>query len=388
MEALSLYLHIPFCVKRCTYCDFNTYAGMGTWIPAYLAALKDEMRAAASICGEKPDVHTIFFGGGTPSVLTAQQIRDLLEAADAYFSVREDAEITLEANPGTVDRVGLLEMRKAGVNRLSFGVQSANPEELRVLGRIHSPLDAIRAVADARTAGFDNLNLDMIFALPGQTIESWARNLEFALRLRVEHLSLYSLIVEPDTPMFDWAGRGLLDLPDDDRAADMVEQAMEMLAREGYLHYEISNWARSAQLSSRHNLQYWRNRPYLGLGAGAHGYCLGQRTANVRAIPEYIRRVRGGPASGFPAAETVTPVNREDEIKETMMVGLRLVEEGVGEADFRYRFGIELDQHYRKPIERFLQIGLLQWSGDAPQRRLHLTKRGVLLGNRVFAEFV
>jgi oxygen-independent coproporphyrinogen-3 oxidase len=316
------------------------------------------------------------------------------------FSILEGAEITLEANPGTLSLDYLQALRELGINRLSLGMQSANPEELRLLERLHGFEDVIRAVTWARRAGFDNLNLDLIFGLPGQSLESWLQNLELALGLQPEHFSLYALTLEHGTPLAHWVDRGLVPLPDPDLAAEMYEHASERLEAKGYIPYEISNWAIPDHAGQpkvcRHNLQYWRNLPYLGLGAGAHGYAAGVRTANLLSPAGYIRRLTEGPAMPTdlpllfpctPATLTAQPVDRQAEMGETMMMGLRLVREGVSADGFYTRFGQGLDQVYEKEIEELISVGLLEWGG-AGQECLRLTRRGRLLGNQVFMRFV
>jgi oxygen-independent coproporphyrinogen-3 oxidase len=394
MSDYSLYLHVPFCRHRCSYCDFNTYAGLEALIPEYTRALGREIELAAESAGERLPVHTIFFGGGTPSLLPAGSFEQVFEAIGQGFDLQDGLELTLEANPGTVSLEYLSDLRSLGFNRISLGMQSADPGELRLLEREHGFVEVIEAVAAARRAGFANLNLDLIFGLPYQTQASWQRTLDLALGLHPEHFSLYALTLEHGTPMQNWTARGLLSEPDPDLAADMYEWAAEALEQAGYVQYEISNWAarggEDTILACRHNLQYWRNRPYLGLGAGAHGYAGGVRTANVLAPAAYIQRCLEGSARPFPctpATATVTPVDRGAEMGETMMMGLRLVREGVSDADFQARFGQALCEVYDEQISRLSGLGLLEWGGEQGDR-LRLTKRGRLLGNRVFLEFI
>jgi oxygen-independent coproporphyrinogen-3 oxidase len=391
MQPLSLYLHIPFCRHRCGYCDFNTYAGLQDLIPAYVEALITEIRIVGQGAGKKLPVHTVFFGGGTPSLLPASDIARILNAIGDEYALQNNAEISLEANPGTVSLDSLRGMRAAGVTRLSFGVQSANPEELRLLEREHDFGDVIEAVKWARQAGFDNLNLDWIFGLPGQTLESWKRNLNLGIELKPEHISLYALSIEHGTPFKEMSGRGLFPDLDSDLAADMYEFADERLDQAGYKQYEISNWAQldgdGQPLACRHNLQYWRNLPYIGLGAGAHGFVEGLRTANVLAPAVYINRLKNAHASEFPrspATANADAVDAQREMGETMMMGLRLVDEGVSREQFRQRFGNGLEEVYGKEIGRLEQRGLLESAADV----LRLSKAGRLLGNQVFMEFV
>ncbi len=344
--------------------------------------------------GERISAYSVFFGGGTPSILPNASIQKILETLRDGFDLSADVEITLEANPGSVSLDYLKALRAIGVNRLSFGMQSANELELQWLTRQHTFNDVIQAVDWARAAGFDNISLDLIFGLPGQAMETWENSLEQALSLAPEHLSLYSLIVEPETPLFRWVERGLVELPDDDHAAEMYEWAMERLERAGFVQYEISNWAkpdvRGELMSSRHNLQYWLNLPYLGFGAGAHGYAAGVRTANVKPIDSYIQKIMHGMPLPFPlspANDLSIPVDRHEEIAETMMVGLRLTEAGVNAQSFQDRFGEGIEENFARQIHRLKQDGLLEWV-EGQNRRLRLTKNGRLLGNRVFREFI
>jgi oxygen-independent coproporphyrinogen-3 oxidase len=417
MVAYSLYLHVPFCTHRCGYCDFNTYAGLESHIPAYVTALCAEIAWLGETSPGKLPIHTIYFGGGTPSLLPAVELERILAALKDAFELQPEAEISLEANPGTLSPGYLRDLHSLGVNRLSLGVQSAHPGELRLLERIHTYPEAIQSVTWARQAGFDNLNLDLIFGLPEQTLQTWQNTLQLALGLEPEHFSLYALTIEPDTPFGKWSKRGLLSPPDPDLAADMYELASEVLAINGYTQYEISNWAKSAPSptispssashSCRHNLQYWHNLPYLGMGAGAHGYAAGYRTENLLSPIKYIQcfkedrqptAARRQPAAqpnlteiGFPwtpATQIIHHIDRQTEIGETMMMGLRLTETGVAAQAFSERFGQPLDALFGPQIERLIRLGLLEWAVHEGESVLRLTSRGRLLGNQVFMEFI
>lgn len=392
----SLYLHIPFCRHRCGYCDFNTYAGLDYLVSEYCRAVRRELQIIASSSGRNIPVHTIFFGGGTPSLLPVNEIEAILNQAARNFQIQEDVEISLEANPGTVSLSYLRSLRQAGVNRLSFGVQSANVFELRMLEREHSYVDVIEAVTNARRVGFDNLNLDLIFGLPHQSLVTWQHTVMLALGLQPEHFALYALTLEHGTPMQQWAARGILAEPDADLAADMYEWASDSLDAAGYSQYEISNWALSDAQgihSCRHNLQYWRSLPYLGFGAGAHGYADGVRTANVLSPNAYIQRCLNGADRVFPrspAAVNVIELDRPTEMGELMMMGLRLTREGISETEFLRRFERPLEAVYPHQIQRLTRLGLLEWAsiGSDGERCLRLTKPGRLLGNMVFREFI
>jgi oxygen-independent coproporphyrinogen-3 oxidase len=393
----SLYLHIPFCTHRCAYCDFNTYAWQAGSIPAYVRALCNEIAAAGASTPQRIQAQTVFFGGGTPSLLAADQFAAILVAMRASFDLDAEAEISLEANPGTVSPDSLRDLRRLGFNRISFGVQSAHPDELRQLERSHDFFEVIDSVDWARRAGFENLNLDLIFGLPEQHLDRWQATVKLALGLRPEHLSLYALTVEHGTPFGRWAQRGLLSLPDPDAAAEMYEWAGGYLAEHGYAQYEISNWAKPG-FACRHNLQYWRNLPYLGFGAGAHGSAGGLRVANVLRIKTYIDRCHSLNPRPFPLSPATVNqqhISRRVEMQETLMLGLRLTDEGVPAQVFRRRFGQEMDEVFGGEIRELLDLGLLEWS-DSPLlsgegtrgRVLRLTQHGRLLGNQAFMRFV
>lgn len=407
MDSFSLYLHIPFCRHRCSYCDFNTFAGQEKWIPAYGTAICQEIGAVAHAAQLHPGfkdqaplpVHTVFFGGGTPSLLPLEVLEQVLQALRSHFNLAADAEITLEANPGTVSLPTLQGLRQLGVNRLSFGLQSAHPDDLRLLERQHDFFDVVRAVEWTRRAGFDNLSLDLIFGLPEQPLSRWQDSLERAVGLEPEHLSLYCLTIEHGTPLEKRFRRGLVPVPDDDAAADMYDYAIDRLEQAGYMQYEISNFARRGSggqwMTCRHNLQYWTNRPYLGLGAGAHGYAGGVRTMNVGGIRPYIERCQADSAPGDPkpfptgpAARRTIAVDTPTEMQETMMVGLRLTQDGVALRAFQARFGVEMEDVFGKEISRLKQAGLLEVDEQKDGPHLRLTRRGRSLGNQVFMHFV
>ena len=394
---VALYVHVPFCRSRCAYCDFNTYAGLDDLMPAYVAALCREIEAAGGRWG-RLTVPTIYFGGGTPSLLPLDLLAKLLHALRLTFDVLDAAEITLEANPGTVTPAHLRSLRGLGVNRLSLGVQSAHDDELRLLGRIHTWAQAMETVEAARVAGFDNLSLDFIFGLPAQTLSRWRETLEAALLLEPEHLSLYCLSVEEGTALEQRIGSGELPPPDDDLAAEMYELAEEMLAQAGFFHYEISNWAKVtsqsplsnlqvlestsekiSQFVCRHNLAYWRNERWLGVGAGAHSWLGGRRWGNVRHPREYITALERGDR---PVAE-MEEIDHRLEMGETMMMGLRLAE-GVRAGVFEARFGEPMECVFGEELRELRELGLLEWDGRAAR----LTARGRLLGNQVFVRFV
>jgi oxygen-independent coproporphyrinogen-3 oxidase len=393
---LSIYLHIPFCTTRCGYCDFNTYAGLEAIIPDYVGALTSEITSAAEAIQERDRVvHTVYFGGGTPSLLESDQVASVLHTIETAFTVLPGAEISLEANPGTVSRAKLASLRRIGVNRLSMGAQSSSWDELRLLERTHTSRDVEFAVSAARAAGFANLSLDLIYGLPGQSLHTWIESLRWAIGVGVDHLSAYALTLEKGTPLTRKVVRGLLPAPDPDLAADMYQAATDILGEAEFVQYEISNWARRAngsgegppRFACRHNLQYWRNRPYLGVGAGAHGSLQGWRYRNVLSPRGYIdrgRSRRGGDPLFAPARGDARRIPPDEDMDDTMMLGLRLTEEGIDPSGFQGRYGQHPDIRYGDRLRQLGEVGLV----ERDSRRIRLTPRGRLLGNQVFQAFV
>ncbi len=357
-------------------------------IPAYVDALCREL-ALVGAAGSRPAIHTVYFGGGTPSLLSAQEVARILEQVRLAFAPVGAPEVTLEVNPGTVGEGYFRRLREAGVNRLSLGAQSYQPADLKLFRRVHTWQDVVAAVAAARQARFDNLSLDLIYGAPGQDLSGWRISLEQAMALQPEHLSLYSLGVEPGTAMHSWVEHGVVSAPDPDLAADMYEVAGDMLTRQGYEQYEISNWARPGY-ACRHNLQYWLREPYLGFGAGAHGFAADTRYAVVASPQEYIRRLNGtSVGSRFPlspavAVETVEVIDSSEARAEYMLLGLRLTDAGVSRAAFARRFGLSLEDCYPNQLRELESLGLIEALPD----RVRLTAWGRLLGNYAFAYFV
>ena len=361
-------------------------------LPQYIEALCQEQRLLSSKVKEKIPVGTIFFGGGTPSLLKTEHLQKILETASECFDLMESLEVTLEANPGTVTAESLKAIRSLGINRISFGMQSAHPGDLQILNRQHIHGDVIQAVAWCKQIGFEHINLDLIFGIPGQTLDRWENTLDLALQEHVDHFSLYSLSVEDGTPLKKWIDHGLLTQPDNDLAADMYETAMDKLAQEGFIQYEISNWVRDDGLENRclHNLQYWRYLPYLGFGAGAHGFINGVRTENISGIDDYISRIATCTQTVFPAGPAYInsiSLSNWEQMQEYLMVSFRLTDEGVSRSDFLERFGKSIDATFEKQLSRLLRQGLIEIH-PKDQDRLRLTRRGRLFGNQVFVQFV
>ncbi len=391
-----MYIHIPFCTRRCGYCDFVTVAGQDKLIPAYLARLGNEIDHYARQIQEmgNHNVHTVFLGGGTPSRVDPGQIAQLLSRIKSGFPVEPDCEITIEANPGDLTSEYLSILADSGVNRLSIGVQSAQPGDLKVLDRSHGFEDVKAAVLTAQHSGFENISLDLIYGIPHQTMAGWEDTLRRMVSLETMHLSLYALTVEAGTPLETKISRGLVPMPDDDQSADMYELASSILVEHGFVQYEISNWARRDQsgrlLQSEHNRQYWLNDPYLGIGVGAHGYIKHVRYANTKKINAYIHQ--SGQQSNvdqffFPACEDLEVIDGERQKQETMMMGLRLVREGVSSERFKQRFGEEMEDVFESEIGHWTRLGLLEWVFEGG-KRLKLTEKGYLLSNQVFRDFV
>ncbi len=388
-EPFSLYLHIPFCTAKCGYCDFNSYAGQDHLIPNYSDALVQEARLWRKATQGRA-VATVFFGGGTPSLMPIDEFASIMAGVRGAFDVAPDAEISLEANPGSLDEVYLRGLLELGVNRLSIGVQSFHNDELSDLDRIHSSADAGAAFEAARAAGFRNVSLDLIFGLPDQPLERWQHSVEEALRLDPEHISLYALTVEAGTPLARSVARGRTPAPVPDAQADQYEWTVERLCSTDFEHYEISNWAKEG-FRCLHNLTYWQCRDYLGLGAGAHSYLDGVRFATAALPDRYVALVNesseaagqateGGagdtPMRQVVTGETMTP---ELEISDTLILGLRLTQ-GVSLTAFEERFGVGVMDAAGDAVRASIDDGL----AEIADGHVRLTARGRMLGNEVF----
>lgn len=383
-DPIGIYIHVPFCAHICPYCDFNTFAGQSALIPRYVAAVQQEILAQGRLfLGRKAG--SIFLGGGTPSQLSPAQLADILRSCADAFDLLPNAEITMEANPNDLDEAYCAGALQAGINRLSIGAQTFDKRGLRTLGRLHEAADVGGALAAARRAGFANISLDLIYGWPGQTLQQWDADLTQVLGGDVggsvpDHLSLYSLIVEPGTPMADAVTRGILTPVDDDLSADFYELAVEKLADAGWRHYEIANWASRPEFYSRHNAVYWRNGDYAGIGAGAHGHHRGVRGMNQPSPQRYIATLTREESP----QTNVEQIDQRTAIGETMMLGLRLLEDGVSATAFQARFGVSLGDFFGQELARLSELGLL----DVNPTRVRLTDRGALLANSVCAEFL
>ncbi len=398
LPPIGVYVHIPYCVKKCPYCDFNSYslsahAGPGRGavdsMPEadYVRALCAELAHYRTREGWKNrEVKTVFFGGGTPSLFAPAAIKTVLDAIGESFVVAGDAEITIEANPGTIDEAlgaeKLAGFCEAGINRISFGAQSFSPSKLNRLGRIHRAEDVPRAVEFARTGGIAQVNIDLMFGIEGETLEEWERDLEMGLSLNTDHLSVYGLTIEPGTDFDRWTRRGKKLSADDDLQADMYELTQQKLKQAAFEHYEISNYAKEDS-RCRHNMGYWLGYDYLGIGAGAHsflrsGSLWGMRWSNVPGPALYIERA----SSLGDCSQRIDQVGLEQARTEFFFLGLRL-KEGISKAEFESRFSESFELRYRETVERLSDDGLIAESSD----RLSLTRKGFLFADTVMASF-
>lgn len=394
---MELYIHYPFCVKKCSYCDFLSAPADEAQRAGYVQALLGEITAMSAFV-RRDTVETIFIGGGTPSLMTPGELTMLMDTLRRRFIVSPDCEITLEANPGTLHMDFLRAMTDAGINRLSLGLQSASDRELACLGRIHKYADFCKSFDMARAAGIRNINVDLMSALPGQTLSSWERTLKAVAAFEPEHISAYSLIIEEGTPFAKLYGDEKEEnasmappLPDEDTERQMYVRTEALLARYGYERYEISNYARPG-FECRHNIGYWRRVPYLGLGLGASSLIDNRRFDNTRDMKKYIvafgeKGIKGSvsEAEADRCHEHIQLISREDAMAEFMFLGLRLTS-GVNDRDFRKDFGVSFMEVYGEPIDRHCREGLLNYIEATGQ--LALTAHGIDLSNYVLCDFL
>lgn len=383
-QTLELYVHIPFCKKKCRYCDFLSFAGEEWTQETYIQALIREIGAWRG--KENKKVSSVFVGGGTPSILSVRRMEEIFEALRESFFLAEDAEITIECNPGTLEKEKLEVYKCLGVNRLSLGLQSAKNEELRLLGRIHTWETFLESFQMARKAGFENLNVDLISALPGQTMESWRETLEKTIALSPEHISAYSLIIEEGTPFYQEyeedakireAGGDPQFLPSEDAERQMYEDTEKILGNAGYSRYEISNYAKPG-MACQHNMGYWQRKEYIGLGLGASSLYREGRWRNPENLLEYCNRKQD-----MPERKDLQKLSRKDQMEETMFLGLRLME-GVEEEAFFREFGCTCREVYGEVLDRLEDQGLLKEENG----RIFLTSHGIDISNYCMAEFL
>lgn len=376
MKPAGLYVHIPFCSSRCSYCDFATSLYQTELAERYVCAVVEEIRSSAHV---RQPADTIYFGGGTPSLLQPSQLERIVAALYKQFAIDEAPEITLEINPGSVNKDKLSEFRRLGINRASFGAQTFDDAELAKLGRSHNTADTLRTFSDLRASGFTNISFDLIAGLPGQTLDRWEQNVEIALELQPEHLSFYLLEVHSGTPLAEHIRRGLQPVPDDDLAGMMYEWMLERAVAAGYEHYEISNLCRPG-FQSRHNVKYWTTAPYYGFGCSSHSYDgRARRWSNHRDVSQYVKLIESGAA---PVVEE-QQLDEHDVRAEALFLGMRLMR-GINLREYRQAFGIDLCDEHGDDLGRFREAGLVEFDGDL----VRLTRTGALLSNEVFAAFV
>lgn len=371
-DSLELYFHIPFCIKKCDYCDFLSGPATRAGQEAYIYALLREMKAVSAI--EKRTVDTVFIGGGTPSVPECGIMEKLLQGIGKNFQLAADAEVTIEANPGTLTPEKLALYRRYGINRISIGLQSPENQELRALGRIHNYQQFLESYHMAREAGFSNINIDLMFAIPGQTGEAWRAHLRQVAELKPEHISAYSLIIEEGTPFAECE----LDLPDEDTEYQMYEDTAGILAEYGYQQYEISNYAKDGY-ACRHNIGYWKRTEYLGLGLGASSLYGENRFSNTRDMQEYL----GFSGNTERIRKDVLKLSLKDQIEEFMYLGLRMTE-GISEIDFEQNFGQKLENIYGSVLQKYKETGFLEKTGT----NWRFTRKGIHVSNHILAELL
>lgn len=375
----GIYIHIPFCHYKCIYCDFDSGVYPQSLITDYLAALRLEILHAGEDDALSDLVaDTIYFGGGTPSVLRGEHIEEILDTVRRCFTIREPVEITLEANPGTLTREKVRRYASAGVNRVSVGAQSFHDEELKMLGRIHTAEEIRRSVDVLREAGIENINLDVIAGLPHQTMERWQRTMDALFALHPPHVSMYLLDIHEETALADLIRKNVLPPPDEDLMAALYYAFVDRATAEGYEHYEISNFCRPGH-HSRHNLKYWSDQPYLGLGCSAHSYDLTRRWWNLPTPTAYSAAMR----TQGTARVGVLSLTPEERAREALFLGLRR-REGINLSDFSQRYGIDVLTRYGPDLESLREYGLIEWEGE----QLKLTRKGLILANEVFTVFV
>lgn len=375
----AAYLHIPFCAQICHYCDFNKVFLQGQPVEEYLESMDIEMKNTVEAYPFS-QMNTIFVGGGTPTVLTEQQLELFLASIHKHLIPKtlENLEFTFEANPGDLTLQKLKLLKEGGVNRLSFGVQTFNDKLLESIGRTHRREDVFRTIELARVAGFTNVSLDLIYALPNQTVDDFKETLDIALSLEVEHFSAYSLIIEPKTVFYNRMRKGTLNLPSEENEANMYELLMDTMERNNYHQYEISNFAKNG-FESKHNLTYWNNEEYYGIGAGAHSYLQGKRIANAGPIKQYMTKIA---ETGFPHVD-INPVPEHERMEEELFLGLRKTS-GVSKLHFKKKFGKDIMDVFGEQIIEQKNKGLL----EDTEETIRLTHRGKFLGNEVFQAFI
>ncbi len=393
MEPFSLYIHIPFCRTKCPYCDFNTYENIEHLTEDYINSLITELTNWSRYIdfnSKNKYIKSVFFGGGPPSYISENNISKIMQTIVNNFNLLDEAEISIECNPNDLSQEKLLSWENSNINRISIGAQSFSDKFLRVLGRDHDFIEISQGFIKARSLGFDNLNLDLIYGIPGQNMDDWKSTIKQALKLKPDHISMYGLTIEKNTK-FDWmVSEGLMPNPDSDVAADMYEYVEKEMNNNGYTHYEISNWSLPGK-ESKHNLTYWYSQEYIGIGAGAHSFYSGLRFWNVNSPNEYInlleknRTIQNNTeiCKGFCAVSEVEYYDNNTRIADKFILGLRLVQ-GINQSIFTKSFIDLISEKYDKEINELIHMGLLEIAKDS----IKLTRRGRLLANEVFYKFL
>jgi len=374
MKNIGLYIHIPFCLRKCLYCDFNSYAGKNAYEDLYVEALIKELQCYLS--NQEYIFRTVFIGGGTPTIINPENIAKIIGAIER--NIQKDAEITIECNPGTIDKKKVEVYKSIGINRISIGLQAWQDDLLKTIGRIHKREDFIKSFNLYRSFGFDNINVDLMFSLPGQTMDMWIETLENVCDFGVEHVSCYSLIVEEGTPMHRLIESGELKPFDDDEDREMYRTAKQILEKHGLMQYEISNFSKHG-FSCKHNLIYWRNEEYLGVGAGSHSKLDNWRFWNYQSLDKYIEFLKDGKLP----VEDKENISLEEDLWETIILGLRL-NTGIYLSEINHKYNIDFLKKYEKTITKLEHDLLIKKEGD----RISLTDKGRDLSNRVFVEFM
>lgn len=375
----GLYIHVPFCKSKCKYCDFASYSGREKLVPEYFSYLETELLSYKEIFHEKGyKIGSIFIGGGTPSIVDEKYIASLLTIIKKNFHIVDGAEITIEANPETVSQKVLEKYFSSGINRISFGLQTADDRQLRILGRIHDFSDYIRSIRLAREAGFSNISTDLITGIPDQDWPSLRNTLDLVLKEEPVHLSCYSLIIEENTPFYEMKNKGLLNQPAEVTEREMYHNMISYLEERGYVHYEISNFSKPGY-ESKHNINYWKANEYIGIGLSSHSYFEGIRYSNVAGLNEYIRAVK----TGTGLHEDSDIITQEESMKEFMMLGLRMIE-GVSSREFDNRYNKDMFEVFKNEIDNLKNLKLVDVTTDY----IKLNKKGLDYANIAFMEFV
>ena len=394
---IGLYIHIPFCETKCSYCDFNTYAGIENLLTQYIDSICKEIKLWGSVI---PNAHisTIFFGGGTPSYIPTNLLGQILNTIKNEMDTTNCTEITIESNPNDLSEIKKLEYYlKIGINRISIGIQSFNDIHLKNIDRRHSSSEGIHAIKNAKSAGFENINIDLMFGLPNQTKYEWIQTLEVVPTIPIQHISMYCLTIEKNTPMFHQVNQGVLQMPDQDLAAEMYEIATDFMKQENFRNYEISNWAKNNKICE-HNLAYWKNQQFIGIGPGAHSLLSSYRFSNIESPKKYIQKLKSNPDFEktqnnkqtdkdkfltIPTTENYEKQDIKTKMSDTMIMGLRL-DSGINLDEFEEKFQIKIEKIFPGKIDKLISENLI----NKKNNQIKLSDKGKLLGNEVFINFL